>query len=119
VDLDYKIWADYGKNRLYLVIKGPISDDMAKSAADKIMEEAKKLQSGFTVVSDISQARPAGTKGTIEIKRAQAFLGYLGVKRIIQVIPRSDNGAIKQQGYPAANMVFSIDEADIILDRSV
>ncbi|MDQ7799085.1 MAG: hypothetical protein RDU76_09130 [Candidatus Edwardsbacteria bacterium] len=118
MDLDYKIWTDPGKNRLYLVIKGSISDDMAKSAADKTMEEAKKLQSGFAVVSDISQARPTGSKGATEIKRAQAFLGYLGVKRIIQVVPRSDNGADKQQGYPAVNTVFSIDEADIILDRS-
>lgn len=117
MDLDYKIWANYGKNRLYLVIKGPISDEAAKAAAEKTMEEAKKLQSGFTVVSDVSQARPTGNRGAIEIKRAQAFLGYLGVKRIIQVIPQSDDKTAKQQGYPAANMVFSIDEADIILDR--
>lgn len=118
MDLDYKIWTDPGKNRLYLVIKGPISDEAAKAAADKTMEEAKKLQPGFTVVSDISQAQPTGSKGAIEIKRAQAFLGYLGVKRIIQVVPRSDNGAAKPQGYSAANTVFSINDADIILDRS-
>jgi len=123
MDLDYKIWIDPAKNRLYLLIKGPISDETAKAAADKTMEEAKKLQSGFTVVSDISQAHPIGPKGAVEIKRAQAFLGYLGVKRMIQVVPPSGSEEAKQQGnppqgYPTANTASSIDEADIILDKS-
>ena len=123
MDLDYKIWTDLVKNRLYLVIKGSISDETAKAAADKTMQEAKKLQTGFTVITDISQAHPIGSKGGIEIKRAQAFLGYMGVKRIIQVIPRSDSGAAQQQGnppqgYSTVNTASSIEEGDAILDRS-
>jgi hypothetical protein len=120
----YKVWVDPVKNRLYLVLKGSIPDDMAKAAADKTIEEAQKLQSGFFVINDISEMQPAGFKGAAEIKRAQAFLGYLGVRRIIRVVPQTGLEAKKQfenpiQGYPVANTAFSIEEADAILDKSV
>jgi hypothetical protein len=119
----YIIRADPAKNRLYLALKGAIPDEMAKDAADKTIEEPKKLQPGFTAVNDISQAQPTGPKGVVEIKRAQAFLGYLGVRRIIRVIPQSDNGAARQfenppQGYPIANTASSIEEADTMLDKA-
>lgn len=120
----YNVWVDSAKNRLYLVLKGSIPDDMAKAAADKTIEEAKKLQPGFFVVNDISEMQPAGLKGAAEIKRAQAFLGYLGVKRIIRIVPQTDAIVKKQfetpiQGIPAANTASSIEEADDILDKSV
>ena len=120
----YKIWADTAKNRLYIVLKGSIPDEMAKAAAETVMAETKKLSAGFCVVNDISEMQPASPKGAAEIKRAQAFLGYMGVRRIIRVIPAAGPAVQKQfesppPGYPAANAASSIAEAEAILDKPV
>ena len=115
--------ADVAKNRLYIVLKGSIPDEMAKAAAEEVMAETKKLSAGFCVVNDISGMQPAGPRGAAEIKRAQAFLGYMGVRRIIRVAPSSGAGAAQQfenatPGYPAANTASTIEEADAILDKA-
>lgn len=121
MDASYKIWSESSKNRLYIVLKGPIPDDMAKAAADKVIEEAKKLQPGFAVINDISEMEPASIFGAKEIRRAQAFLGYSGVKRVIRIVHPSDDATNKQfentpKDYPAANTAHSIEEADKILE---
>ena len=119
----YKIWTDLAKNRLYLVLKGAIPDEMAKAAAEEVMAETKKLSTGFCVVNDISGMQPAGPRGAAEIKRAQAFLGYMGVRRIIRIVHPTDTEVKKQfenaiPGYPTANTASSIEEADAILDKA-
>jgi hypothetical protein len=116
--------ADVAKNRLYIVLKGSIPDETAKLAAEQVMEETKKLSAGFCVVNDISGMQPAGPKGAAEIKRAQAFLGYMGVRRIIRIVHPTDTEVKKQfentpTGYPTANTASSIEEADAILDQPV
>ena len=121
MDASYKIWSDPSKNRLYIVLKGSIPDDMATAAADKTIREAKKLQPGFIVINDISEVEPAGPNGAKEIKRAQAFLGYRGVKRVIRIVHPSDDAVNKQfennpKYYPAANIALSIEEADKMLE---
>lgn len=122
MESSYKIRADPAKNRLYIVLKGSIPDEMAKAAAEEVMAETKKLSAGFCVVNDISEMQPASPRGAAEIKRAQAFLGYMGVRRIIRVVPATGPEVKAQfesppQGYPAANTASSIEEADAILDK--
>lgn len=117
-----KVWSDSAKNRLYLVFQGTIPDDMAKSAADRVIDETKNLRPGFSVINDISQAQPAGPWGAAEIKRVQAFLGYMGIERIIRILPDSDSGVAGQfentaRNYPTAMTASSIEEAEAILDR--
>ena len=117
-----KVWSDAAKNRLYLVFQGTIPDDMAKSAAERVIEEARHLRPGFSVVNDLSQAQPAGPWGAAEIKRVQAFLGYMGIERIIRILPEVDDGVADQfektaGKYPTALTAGSIEEADAILDR--
>ena len=119
----YSVRADVAKNRLYIALKGAIPDEMAKAAAKEVMEETKKLSAGFCVVNDISEMQPASPRGAAEIKRAQAFLGYMGVRRIIRVVPSSGAGTAQQfenaiPGYPTANTASSIEEADAILDKA-
>jgi len=63
MEASYKIWSDAAKNRLYIILKGSIPDEMAKAAADQTIEEAKKLQPGFTVINDFSEVEPAGPNG--------------------------------------------------------
>ena len=120
----YKIWADPAKNRLYIVLKGAIPDEMAKAAADQAIEEAKKLGAGFFVINDISEMQPGSPKGAAEIRRAQAFLGYHGVRRIIRIVKAAGQAVNKQfestpPGYPAVNTASSIAEAEAILDKPV
>ncbi len=120
MEASYRIWSDNKKNRLYVVLKGAMSDGLAKEMADHTIEEAKKLTPGFTVINDISELEPITEIGAKEIKRAQAFLGYKGVKRIIRVVSPAMDLARKQfeaapQGYPAANTASSIEEAEKML----
>jgi hypothetical protein len=117
-----KIWSDPDKNRLYLVFRGSIPDDMAKAAAERVIEETRHLRPGFCVVNDISQAQPASPWGEAEIRRVQAFLGYMGIERLIRILPHLDSGVAAQFGhtgpsYPTAQTAGSIEEADAILDR--
>jgi hypothetical protein len=117
-----KVWSNVAKNRLYLVFQGTIPDDMAKSAAERVIEEARHLRPGFSVVNDLSQAQPTGPWGAAEIRRVQAFLGYMGIERIIRILPEVDGGVAGQfekaaGKYPTALTAGSIEEADAILDR--
>lgn len=117
----YKVWVDVRKNRLYIVLTGRIPDDMAKIAADMVIDEAGKLTPGFSIINDCSDMEPGSPAGVKEIRRAQAFLGYCGVKRIIRVV-HPDHEAVKRQfertpkEYPSANTAASVEEAEKILD---
>jgi hypothetical protein len=123
MDASYKVWADVPKNRLYLILKGFMPDEMVKAAADLTIEEAKKLQPGFQVINDISELKPASQAGADEIKRAQAFLGSRGVKRVIRIV-KPDNVTAKLQfarsskDFYKADTAASIEDAESILDHT-
>lgn len=117
----YQVRADISKNRLYIILKGRIPDDMAKEAADKVINEAGKLSAGFSIINDCSEMEPGSPVGVKEIRRAQAYLGYCGVKRIIRVVHPALDATRKQfestaKDYPFANTASSIEEAEKILD---
>lgn len=121
MDASYKVWSDAAKNRLYIVLKGRIPDDMAKTAADTVIAEAGKLKPGFSIINDCSDMEPGSPIGVKEIRRAQAYLGYCGVKRIIRVVHPSNEAAKRMfentpKDYPFANTASSVEEAEKILD---
>ncbi len=115
MEASYKIWADVPKNRLYLILKGFIHDEMVKAAADLTIEEAKKLQPGFDVINDISEFKPASQGGADQIKRAQAFLGGRGVKRVIRIV-KPENTTTKLQFARSSKDFYKADTADSIED---
>ena len=49
----YKNNANIAKNRLYLTLKGKTDAGELQDWSDNLVAEAKKLKSGFGVISDI------------------------------------------------------------------
>jgi len=68
------------KNRLYIMLEGYFQEDEAKVAADQVILEAKKLRSGFGLVSEISHFKPASPQAAEHILRAQRAMKELGVQ---------------------------------------
>jgi hypothetical protein len=121
MEASYKVWSDLKKNRLYIVLKGLITDVMAKEAADMVITEAYKLSPGFSVINDCSELEPGNPAGAREIQRAQVGLGYCGVRRVIRVLHPANEIINKQfentaKEYPFANTASSVEEAEKILD---
>jgi hypothetical protein len=112
--------ADIRKNRLYVVLAGFFDDREAKQAADKVIQEIKRLRPGFDIINDISGFRPATQRGVQEMIRAQRFAHAAGVDRVIRIVPFETLGSMqfartsKRAGYEA-DTAPSIVEADKML----
>jgi hypothetical protein len=85
----YTVKADVAKNRLYVTMVGFFKAEEMKECTDKTIEESKKLKSGYDVVTDISQFKPAGPETVKEIERGQAHFKATGVGRGIRVVGES------------------------------
>jgi hypothetical protein len=120
---EYKTWADEKKNRLYIVLKGFMPDDMVKTAADEVVAATKRLRPGFAVINDISEMKPATQAGALEIRRAQEFLKERGVARVIRIV-KTENTLTgvqfnrKSSDLYKADTAVSVAEAEGILDAS-
>lgn len=82
----YQIYANVSKNRLYLLLHGFFTDDEIHAAYEFIISEIKNLRTGFDVIIDISEFKPATPVGAEDIKRAQLFAKEHGARRIIRVV---------------------------------
>jgi len=85
----YDIKADVIKNCLFITLKGFFQPDEAKVAADKVISEAEKLGTGFTIINDISEFKPASEEAAAHIKRAQGAVAQKGVKKVIRIVGAS------------------------------
>lgn len=120
------IRADVAKNRLYMVLNGFFTDEEIHIAAEKTIEEIKKLKAGFAVINDISTFKPATPNGAEEIKRVQVFTRERGVKRIVRVVGKDKVASAitamqfsrtqQEAGY-AADIVGTMAEAEKLLDN--
>lgn len=113
----YDIQIDTDRNRLYIILRGFLSDAEMQIAREKIIENVKKLSKSFDVVTDISTFKPASAQGVKEFKQAQRYLASHGMRRMVQVVSNDGLAALqisrtaKGIGY-AANTVSSVIEAD-------
>ncbi len=82
----YEIYADTGKNRLYLTLEGVFEEDEAKAAANECMREIDKLEAGFTILNDIFSFRPTNKEATKNIVAAQHYASEKGAKRGVRVV---------------------------------
>ena len=85
----YKVYAKPEKNRLYIHLSGFLTEHESQAAADKVLEEAKKLRKGFTLVNDITAFKPSSQAGAEQIKRAQAGVMQLGVSHVVRIVKTS------------------------------
>jgi len=117
-----KIWSDASKNRVYMVLKGGITESEIKSAADLFISEVQKLNPPVDVINDISEFTPESNMDISHILRAQKFIVQYGLGRAIRVIRDKVEGVIPfvagvvETGYNA-NLAYSVEEAEKMLER--
>jgi hypothetical protein len=82
----YDIRADTSQNRLYLDITGRVDAAEMQDAADKTVQEAETLRSGFDIINDLSGFRPPSPEAAKPIKVAQGKLKEMGLNRAVRVV---------------------------------
>ena len=110
------------KNRLYIGLEGYFPDEEAKLAADEVILQAKKLRPGFSVVSEISQFKPASPHAAEQILRAQRAIKELGVRRMVRVVGGNALGKMQMQRTATqagldADYAATREEAERMLDQ--
>lgn len=120
----FEVHINMAKNRLYITLKGFMSDEEVRDAANEVIKNADKLRPGFDVVNDLSEMKVATQDGAKEIARAQHYLAGKGVNRVIRVVVNSVtktqfNRTGKAAGYSKdADTASSVEEADKMLDEN-
>jgi hypothetical protein len=116
------IRADVAKNRLYLRLAGMMMDDDAKKVCDTILAEIAKLKTGFAVINDISELKPASEVASEHLRRAQDASTKAGVKRVIRVVGTKSitnmqwNRTLRETQGINAETVATVEEAERLLD---
>jgi hypothetical protein len=121
---NYHVETDMLKNRLYLTLRGFLTDEMMKAFADHVIREANKMQPGFSVINDISAFKPTSSFGLGQIKRVQTHLKSCGVNRLIRIVddknvtPRMQFTRMGRDVYDEASEIArSLGEAETLLDQ--
>lgn len=118
----YIIKADNDKNRLYITLNGFFSDQEVSAAVDAIIDGAKQLKTGFDVINDISNFKPASQDAKSEMKRAQVFVKENGAKRVIRVVGEATissmqlSSTAKEAGYEADTVATMADAEKLLGD---
>lgn len=117
----YEVRVRPGKNRIYFTMRGTITADEARAAADEVIKHVASLRPGFDTISDIAGLEPLSPEALEHIRRANAALVSISAGRTIRVVGRSAQAAVqferlsKEKGY-SAQLAFSLQEAERILD---
>ena len=82
----YQSKVDIEKNRLYVTLKGRITAEESKKAANQVIEDIKKLTSGFDVITDISEFEPVTQNEANMLIAVHKALTEQGVNRIVRVV---------------------------------
>lgn len=119
----YDVHADTIKNRLYITLRGFLTDSQARAAADAVIAEVEKLNPGFDAITDISTFQPVSVQATAEVARAQQIVKACGVRRVVRIQRLPTLGSLQLQrksreaGY-GGTIAYSLEEAERILDRA-
>ena len=120
-DAEYVIEATPAKNRIYMKLKGFLSDDQVQAAADKFLDELKNLKPGIDIINDISEFKPASARGAEIIQNAQKQVAQLGVRKLVRIVDNRVLGLLqfkttsKGAGYDGVT-VHSLAEAEKYLE---
>ncbi len=120
----YKIQADIINNRLYLIMRGYLVDEYVKRAVVKTIEEVEKLRSGFDLINDISELKPATDDDARRLQRVKGYVLGRGVNRLVEVVKISEResrmkSAERNVGKTKNDPIFvsSVDEAEKFLSE--
>ena len=115
---------DITKNRLYVTLKGAVSEAESQQIADKVIEVIKKLKPGFDVITDISEFEPATQKAAESLLLVHKALIEQGVNRIVRVVGKELKATVGKIQFErtsrnagiVADSVNSIEDAERLLD---
>jgi hypothetical protein len=120
----YDIQAKVAINRLYLSLRGSMSDDEAKEVADRVIQEIRKLRPGFTIINDISELKPASPAATEHLRRAQEASVRQGCGRVIRVVGSQAitqmqwSRTLKAAHHGGAETASTVEEAERMLAQT-
>ena len=110
------------QNRLYITLAGFFTDEAAKQASLQIADAMDGLETGFDVITDVSECRPVTPVGNAEIQRMQEYALSKGARQFIRVVGQriitqmQFDRASKETGI-MADCVATIPEAEQLLDH--
>ena len=105
--------ADVARNRLYIILDGAMGEEESKANLPKINQEAKKLQMGFSVITDVTGCKPTSLKVKEAIESGQADLLKLGVKHVVRVVGKNSISAMQLDNGAKATYTGSV-KVDIV-----
>jgi hypothetical protein len=123
MSIEYSIRADVMKNRLYISIKGFMTEEDAVTISDKASAEMRKLRPGFDVINDIRELKPASPKASKFYARQLDVAKEVGIGRVVrvvgdQVITKMQlTKALKDTVGVVALTAASVEEAESLLDK--
>ena len=82
----YEVRSDFGKNRLYLTVRGRMDLGEFKPFTISAIVEAKKLQPEFAIVLDISEFVPANEEVRQLMQDSMQKLREMGVGPVVRVV---------------------------------
>ena len=111
---------DTAKNRLYLLLRGYWSVEMASAVSVKIKQEVKALKPGFAIINDISTLKIGPPEAAAVVKECQEWLGANGAARVVRVVSADNPLARMQfkrtsQEVYEANVATTVQEAEQML----
>jgi hypothetical protein len=116
--------ASVRQNRLYLCLRGYMRDEEAAVAADRVLDEVRKLKTGFDVITDMSEFKPASAAGAEQFVRVQKTYKDRGVGRVIRIVGGNVLGKMQaarttsEAGGLAVEYASSRAEAERMLDAA-
>ena len=116
----YDVKIDKPHKRLTITLNGFLNAAETKAAADKVIAAIATLGTGFDVINDVSEFKPATPEAVQEIQRAQAAIKQAGARRVVRVVGANALTAMqfartsKAVGY-AADTAATLAEAEKLL----
>ncbi len=121
----FDVRTNFFENKLLFFAKGKMDGNEVRSMCDALLKNARKLQAGFILISDIHELEPLPEEGRLELQKTMQALLDGGMGAEIRVI--SDKAIItanqfqrtsRSVGY-TANEVRTIQEAERLVDQLV
>lgn len=120
----YAVSPDRKNNCLYVILKGFVSKEESIDMRYEVAQKVKQLQPGLTLITDISECKPATQEVFQNFKQSHNMVAEYGAKRIIRIIGNKITSLQLQRSQREATgdqiqviEVNSFDEAERLLHQ--
>lgn len=121
----FDVRTNFFENKLLFFAKGKLDPNECRMMCEALIKNAKKLQPGFIMISDIHELEPLPEEGRLELQKAMQSLLDIGMGAEIRVISEKTiitanqfQRTSRSVGY-TANEVRTIQEAERLVDQLV